>query len=69
MGKRHRATVVFETKNQDSRLTRMAGFSFPVVGTLAVEVVHQVQAEPSVLAWVVPTFVYIWRKRDETVCG
>lgn len=37
----------------------MAGLALPVVGTLAVEIVHQVDAAAAVLTWVVSALVDI----------
>ena len=43
-------------------LTRVAGLALPAVGTLAVEVVDQVDAVPAVLTGVVSAFVHVWRE-------
>jgi len=37
----------------------MAGLALPVVGTLAVEVIHQVNAASAILTWVVSALVDI----------
>lgn len=37
----------------------MAGLALPVVGTLAVEVIHQVDATSTILAWVVSALIDI----------
>lgn len=43
--------------------TWVAGFSFPVVHTVAVEVVEQVDAPASVLTGVPVALVHIWNNR------
>lgn len=51
-------------------LTGMAGLALPVVGTLAVEVVHQVDAASAIFTRVVSALIDIWgRRKIYTICS
>lgn len=45
----------------------MAGLALPVVGTLAVEVVHQVDTASTILTRVVFALVDIWRRTHDLI--
>lgn len=55
----HGGLEASEKCGKNSLLTRMAGLALPVVGTLAVEVVHEVAAATAILTRVVSALVDI----------
>lgn len=62
-GPRQAMNINTHINTEPTWLTGMAGLALPVVGTLAVEVVHQVDAAPTILTRVVSALIDIWGRR------